>query len=123
MLIDADGDRQATIIATGSEVALAVEARTLLQAKGIATAVVSMPCMELFEVQEEAYRLEVLGTAPRVAVEAGISFGWTRYVADEADVVGMSGFGASGKAAALFEHFGITAQAVEQRVQDLISRA
>jgi len=121
VLREAQGARQATILATGSEVAVALEAQRMLRDSGIETAVVSMPCMELFERQPAGYRGKVLGDAPRVAVEAGSPFGWTRYVAREADVVGLTDFGASAPATALFEHFGITAAAVAERVRSLVS--
>ena len=90
LLAGGDGQRDVTILATGSEVHLALAARELLAGEGIAAAVVSMPCWELFDRQDPAYRAAVLGTAPRVAVEAASPFGWTRYVASEADVVGMT---------------------------------
>ncbi len=79
-----------------------------------------MPCFELFEAQTAEYRAEVLGAAPRVAVEAASPFGWTRYVASEADVIGMTGFGASATAEDLYQHFGITAQAVNDEVRRLL---
>ncbi|TVQ34774.1 MAG: transketolase [Geminicoccaceae bacterium] len=104
--------RDVTLLATGSEVQLALGARELLAADGIEAAVVSMPCFELFDAEDEAYRAHVLGTAPRLAIEAAMPFGWTRYVASEADVVGMTGFGASAPAEDLFPHFGITAEAL-----------
>ena len=121
VLSAADGIRQATIIATGSEVAIALEAQAELAGQGIAAAVVSMPCMELFEQQSEAYKAETLGTDPCVVVEAGSPFGWTRYVASEQDVIGLNGFGASAPAKELYTHFGITSAAVAKRVRDLIS--
>ena len=91
---------------------LALAARQRLGTDGIAAAVVSMPCFELFEAEPAAYRARVLGTAPRIAIEAASPFGWTRYVDREADVVGMTGFGASAPAGDLFEHFGITVDAI-----------
>jgi len=117
VLSEATGDRRATILATGSEVEIALAAQAALRADGIETAVVSMPCWERFEEQDAAYRDSVLGAAPRIAVEAGIPFGWTRYVAEEGDVVGMRGFGASAPAKDLFAHFGITAAAVADAVR------
>jgi len=117
VLSEATGDRRATILATGSEVETALAAQAALRADGIETAVVSMPCWERFEEQDAAYRDSVLGAAPRIAVEAGIPFGWTRYVAEEGDVVGMRGFGASAPAKDLFAHFGITAAAVADAVR------
>ena len=120
VLAEADGDRAATLLATGSEVGIAMAAKAELDAEGLPTAVVSMPCMELFEQQGPGYRASVLGTAPRVAVEAASPFGWTRYVASEDDVVGMSSFGASAPFETLYSHFGITAAAVAERVRRLV---
>src|SRR5262249_42638648 len=108
--------RDATLIATGAEVHLALAAREQLVGHRIRAAVVSMPSMGLFERQPEASPDRLLGRAPRIAVEAASPFGWTRYVASEADVIGMRSFGASAPAADLFERFGITAQAVVERV-------
>jgi transketolase len=109
VLAEASAARQITLLATGSEVSLAIAARTRLEAEGVPTAVVSLPCWELFERQDAAWRAKVLGTAPRLAVEAALALGWTRYVASEDDVLGMHGFGASAPAADLYKHFGITA--------------
>ena len=113
VLARAAGRRQATILATGSEVSIAMAARDLLQKENIGTAVVSMPCWELFDAQPETYRRKVLGrTRGRVAVEAASPFGWERYVGSADAVVGMRSFGASAPAADLYRHFGITAEAV-----------
>jgi transketolase len=71
-----------------------------------------MPCWELFDAQPVEYRRAVLGSVPRIAVEAGAKFGWERYVGDSANVIGLDGFGASGPAEAVYEHFGITPRAV-----------
>ncbi len=120
VLAPAPGERALTLLATGSEVSLAVAAKARLDAAGIATAVVSMPSWELFEAQEPTYRAEVLGGAPRVAIEAATAFGWTRYVASEADVVGMRGFGASAPGPELFAHFGITVDEVVRRASTRI---
>lgn len=109
--------RQATIIATGSEVSLAVEAQTMLRAEGIETAVVSMPCTELFDRQDEKYRRRVLGRAPRIVVEAAAKFGWEKYLGAKGEIIGMDGFGASGPAGELYRHFGITAEAVAAAVK------
>ena len=119
VIADAEGgDRQATILATGSEVEIALAARDLLQADGVATTVVTMPCWELFDQQPAAYRAEVLGkTGARVAVEAAACFGWARYGVDEAKVVGMRSFGASAPIADVYAHFGITPQAVADAVR------
>jgi transketolase len=120
VLAEADGRRQATLLATGSEVPIAMAARDLLKSRGIAAAVVSMPCWELFERQEDAYRRAVLGTAPRVAVEAASSFGWDRWLGERGAFVGMTRFGASAPVEALYEHFGITAQKVAEAAQALV---
>ncbi|HYD65368.1 transketolase [Azospirillum sp.] len=113
------GPRRATLLATGSEVAIALEARALLQAGGIPTAVVSMPCWELFERQDAAYRAQVIdrGTA-RVAVEAAVRQGWDRWIGEDGGFVGMDGFGASGPAPDLYAHFGITAARVAAQVRE-----
>jgi len=118
---DADGERKATILATGSEVEIALAARDALQADGIGTAVVSMPCQELFDAQDDAYRFEVLGPgSTRVAVEAAVRLGWDRYIGLNGGFVGMDGFGASAPAGQLYEHFGITAAAVEAAIRERV---
>ncbi|HYZ61675.1 MAG TPA: transketolase [Acetobacteraceae bacterium] len=117
VLLEADGPRRATLIATGSEVAIAVEARRRLAEAGIAVAVVSLPCWELFAQQDERYRLDVLGTAPRVGVEAACGFGWERWLGAEGMFIGMAGFGASAPAADLYRHFGITPEAITAAVK------
>ncbi|HAD86676.1 MAG TPA: transketolase, partial [Rhodospirillaceae bacterium] len=107
------GARQVTLMATGSEVSIAMAAREALQAEGISTAVVSMPSWELFEEQDAAYRDAVLGPGTaKVAVEAAVRQGWDRYVGPDGGFVGMTGFGASAPAGELYKHFGITADAV-----------
>lgn len=112
--------RQATIIATGSEVSMAVEAQKKLREEGIETAVVSMPCTELFDAQDLSYQEEVLGKAPRIAVEAAAKFGWEKYVGLEGDVIGMDGFGASGPAEELYKYFGITVEEVMDAVKNCL---
>jgi len=104
--------REVTLLATGSEVEVALAAADLLAERRIAAAVVSMPCWEAFERQTPAYRRQVLGTAPRVAVEAAARLGWDRWIGERGAFVGMAGFGASAPAADLYKHFGITAEAV-----------
>ena len=112
------GERRATLLATGSEVSVAMQAREALEADGIPAAVVSMPCWELFDMQDDAYKQEVLGQGTaRVAVEAAVRQGWDRYIRSHGGFVGMTGFGASAPAGELFEHFGITADAVVTEVK------
>ncbi len=127
VLAEAEGKRQAVLIATGSEVEIALDARAILQAKGIGTRVVSMPCWELFAAQDEEYRRSVLPAGPvRVGVEAAVRFGWDRWLCGErgaerkAGFVGMAGFGASGPIEALYPHFGITADAVAASAEALL---
>lgn len=127
VLAEAEGKRQAILMATGSEVAIAMEAKKLLEAEGIGTRVVSMPCWELFEEQDEKIRKRVLPAGPvRVAVEAGVRQGWDKWLLGErgreakAGFVGMSSFGASAPAEELYEKFGITAEAVAEKVKSLL---
>ncbi len=113
LLEEAEGDRRVTLLATGSEVSLACDARDILQAEGIGTAVVSMPCHELFDRQDKTYRESVLGTGSvRIGVEAAVVQGWERYIGFDGGFIGMSGFGASAPASDLYPHFRITAQTV-----------
>ncbi|UWR13870.1 transketolase [Sulfitobacter sp. M368] len=127
VLADAEGKRQVILIATGSEVSVAMAARDILQAEGIGVRVVSMPCMELFAEQDEAYRKRILpGGAVRVGVEAGVRQGWDQWLLGErgkfgkADFVGMDRFGASAPAEELFEKFGITAANVAEKAKALL---
>ncbi|MDD4615658.1 MAG: transketolase [Alphaproteobacteria bacterium] len=112
--------RDITIISTGSEIYRAMDARKQLAEKGIKAAVVSMPCLELFDEQSEAYRENVLGSVPRIVIEAGIRQGWDRYLGCNGAFIGMTGFGASAPAEKLFEHFGITAAKVVEKAQELL---
>jgi transketolase len=113
ILAPAGGKRRVTLLATGSEVEIALAARAKLEADGTGAAVVSMPCWELFDKQSAAYRDEVLGKGTlRIAIEAGIGFGWERYIGPDGIFIGMHSFGASGPYPALYEHFKITADAV-----------
>src|SRR5262249_45080632 len=91
VLAEADGERQVTLLATGSEVSIAAAAREVLMAEGVRVALVSMPCWELFEHQDAAYQRAVLGTAARVGVEAAVRLGWDRWLGPRADLIGMSG--------------------------------
>ena len=122
VLAEADGPRQATLIATGSEVSLVMEARATLAAEGIPAAVVSLPCWELFETQDPDYRASVLGTAFRVGVEAAAGFGWDRWLGPDGEFIGMPGFGASAPAEVLYKYFGITADAVVTAVRKRLGK-
>ncbi len=117
VLAEATGPRRATLIATGSEVHLAMAARATLEAEGIATAVVSLPCWELFAHQDEGWREQVLGEGLRVGIEAAVGMGWDRWLGPQGLFIGMQGFGASAPAEELFRHFGITADAVVAAVR------
>lgn len=110
-------ERDVTIIATGSEVHIAVEAQKKLAENKINAAVVSMPCMELFEEQSLNYQLEVLGTKPVVSVEAGTTFGWNRYAKK---TIGIDSFGASAPADKLYEYFGLTAENIADKVEKFL---
>ncbi|MCH7710733.1 MAG: transketolase [Proteobacteria bacterium] len=118
---EAGDEGRVTLLATGSEVAIALGAREILRADGIDASVVSMPCWELFEAQTEEYRARVLGAgAVRVAVEAASPMGWDRYIGADGAMVGMGGFGASAPAADLYAHFGITAEAVAEAARQCL---
>ena len=118
VLAPASGARQVTLIASGSEVALALDARTRLEDDGIATAVVSMPCWSLFAAQPAAYRDEILAPRSlRVAVEAAATFGWERWVGPDGIIIGMETFGASAPGKDLFTHFGIMPETVVEAVK------
>ena len=112
--------RVATIIATGSEVSLAIEAQKTLKEEGIDVAVVSMPCTELFDKQPVDYQEKVLGKAPRIAVEAAAKFGWEKYVGLDGDIIGMDGFGASAPADQLYDYFGITKEEIVDSVKNCL---
>jgi transketolase len=124
VLAETDGECQAVIIATGSEVAVALAAREQLESQGIPTRVVSAPCLEWFDSQDESYRMSVLpdDRAVRVAVEAGATYGWWKYVGARGAVVGIDHFGASADGAHLLKEFGITADAVTQAVRGLLAQ-
>lgn len=109
---EAEGRRDVTLLATGSEVEIALTASNTLADMGVRAAVVSMPCWALFEAQSASYRSEVLGTAPRIGIEAAARLGWDRWIGESGAFIGMQGFGASGPAAELYRYFRITADAV-----------
>ena len=117
VISEANGERRATIIATGSEVSIAVEAQKMLREKGIEVAVVSMPCTELFDLQSESYRKQVLGDKFKVVVEAASPFGWEKYCGENGKIIGINGFGASAPADKLYEHFGITAENIVPEIE------
>ena len=117
VLAESEGARQATILATGSEVEIAMAARDALQLDGVPTAVVSMPAWNLFDFQDKGYRDSVLGSGVRVAIEAAVQIGWDKYIGLDGGFVGMSSFGASAPASNLYKHFGITAEAVVAAVK------
>jgi transketolase len=120
VLAEADGQRQITLLATGSEVSVAITAREALARDGIRAAVVSMPCWEIFDKAPREYQDAVLGSAPRVGVEAAVRFGWDRWLGPRGAFIGMEGFGASASGEALFPHFGITPEKVAQAARSLL---
>jgi transketolase len=102
-----------SIFSAGTEVAVALAARDRLHSQGVPTRVVSAPCFELFERQDEAYRTGIIGTAPvRIAVEAGVRQGWDRFIGEDGLFIGMTSFGASAPFERLYQEFGVTAEAV-----------
>jgi transketolase len=124
VLSDAAGAPQVVLIATGSEVPLALAAQAMLAESGVAARVVSMPSWELFEKMPADYRNAVLppSVSARVAVEAGIAMGWERYVGAGGAVVGMTGFGASAPGGTVLEKFGFTAERVVEAVEGVLGR-
>jgi transketolase len=122
VLAEASGERQVTLLATGSEVSIALEARAMLEKDGIPTAVVSLPGFELFDRQPLDYRQHVLGPGTvRIGIEAALRHGWDKYLGPVGDFIGMTGFGASAPADQLYRHFGITAEAVAHRAKHLVT--
>jgi transketolase len=124
VLRDAAGDPELILIGTGTEVHICARAAELLEADGIATRLISMPCMENFAAQDASYREKVLPAAcrARVAVEAGSPFGWREWVGELGAVVGMETFGASGPAGALYKHFGFTPERVAEAGREVVAR-
>lgn len=123
LLKNVRGGRDITLIATGSEIAIALEAAEALESQGRQVAVVSIPCWELFDQQSDQYRQSVLGTAPRIAVEALTGFGWDRYLRKQDVFIGMNDFGASGPAPELYQHFGITKNVICETAERLMQRS
>lgn len=122
-LVDAEGELKVVVIATGSEVGVALAARDQLQAEGIGTRVVSMPCQEWFNAQDADYRASVLpaGVA-RVSVEAGVAMGWRDYVGEDGEIVAVNHFGESASGALLFTKYGFTADSVAAHARTALSR-
>ena len=120
ILREPDRPRDITLLATGSEVEIALEAAQQLALHGKHAAVVSMPCWELFEMQPETYRKKILGSAPRIGIEAAIRLGWDRWIGENGTFIGMHGFGASAPANELYRHFGITSDSVVTEALALI---
>jgi transketolase len=123
VLLDPPGSTpQVILLGTGSEVGLCLAAQEILAAEGIAARVVSMPCFELFDAQDAAYRAAVLPPAvtARVGVEAGVMQGWEKYLGPRGRFVGLCDFGASGPFEELYAHFGITAEAVAEQARALV---
>ena len=119
---DVEGERQVTLIASGSEVSIAIEAKNLLQQEGIEAAVVSMPCLDLFLEEDADYRKEVLGEGcAKVVVEAAIRQGWDALLGPQDSFIGMKGFGASAPASDLYQHFGITPVRIVEEAQKVLS--
>jgi transketolase len=124
VLAEADGGTpDVIIVGTGSEVSVALDARRLLQDSGVNARVVSMPCREWYDAQEQAYRDEVFppGIKARVSIEAGIAQGWREIVGDNGRTVSLEHYGASADAATLFREFGLTPEAVAQAARDSIA--
>ena len=127
VLAEANSRREVILMATGTEVSLAMQAREILQAEGIGTRVVSMPCMELFAQQDANYRKRILpGGSVRVGIEAAVRMGWDQWLLGErgreakAGFIGMTGFGASAPAGRLYQEFGITSEAIVAKVKVLL---
>lgn len=122
VVVEPDGGRDVTLIATGSEVSIALHAAELLASVSVRAAIVSAPCFDLFRQQSREYRTEVLGNVPRIGVEAAVEGDWARWLGDDGEFVGMTGFGASAPAETLYREFGITADAVAKAALRCIAR-
>ncbi|MCZ2328815.1 transketolase [Bartonella sp. F02] len=122
-LLTASDEAKVTLFASGSEVQIAVKARNALEASGIPTRVVSVPCFELFAQQSVAYQCALIGEAPiKIAIEAAIRQGWDRFIGSDGVFIGMSGFGASGPMEQLYTHFGITCESVVATVEEKLEK-
>jgi len=122
VLRETDGDRDVTLLATGSEVGIAVAAADALAKDAVRAAVVSIPSFELFRQQPESYRLAVLGEPPRIGIEAAAAQGWCEWLRHKDAFLGLSGFGTSAPGAKLYEHFGLTPARVAETARRLIGR-
>ena len=123
VVVEPEGGRDVTLIATGSEVSIALEAAGLLARGGVRAAIVSAPCFDLFRRQSREYQARVLGAVPRIGVEAAVEGDWARWLGDSGEFVGMTGFGASAPAEVLYREFGITAKAVATAAQHCIAQS
>jgi len=122
VVTEPEGGRDVTLIATGSEVGLAVEAAAMLEKEGVKAAVVSLPSFELFRKQSEDYRHAVLGKAPRVGIEAAVQQGWGEWLRRKDTFIGLADFGASAPGPKVFEHFGLTSGKVAEAARALVKR-
>jgi len=121
-IASANGNAKITLLATGSEVHLALSAKEVLDQQGVPTRVVSMPCQELFDIQDAAYQEQTLGPGTiKVAVEAAVSLGWEKYIGPDGGFVGMSSYGGSAPHTDLYKHFGITSEAVAEKAKSLLT--
>lgn len=110
----------ATVIATGTEVSLAIKAQKQLEEENIYINVVSMPCCELFDRQSNEYKRNILGIKPRIAIEAGAQYGWEKYVGENGIIIGLNDFGTSGKGNDVYKHFGITVENLIEQIKKVI---
>jgi len=121
-LAASEREAEVSIFASGSEVEIALEAKSELESDGISVRVVSVPCVELFQASSKEYRASVIGDAPvRIAIEAAVRQGWDQFIGEDGVFIGMSSFGASGPAQELYEQFGITTQSVVSAAQERLS--
>jgi transketolase len=123
VVVEPEGGRDVTLIATGSEVSIALQAAKLLADNDIRAAVVSAPCFDLFRKQPSDYQAGILGQAPRVGVEAAVEGDWARWLGEDGEFIGMTGFGASAPANVLYREFGITPAAVADAARRSIQRS
>ena len=122
VVVEPEGARDVTLLATGSEVSIALEAAKLLAQDNVRAAVVSAPCLDLFRRQSRDYQAQVLGLSPRIGIEAAVEGEWARWIGDHGEFVGMMGFGASAPAETLYREFGITPQAVAAAAERCLTR-